>query len=73
VTEIKGFTLSDKLETNTLYHDSPKSFIGVLPNLNDYGYCIVRYDRQTLNLLNQNLYRINDPLTRAQALRNMWH
>ena len=51
----------------------PKDLIGIIPNINDYGYCKVRYDHNTIQTLTANLHKIQDPLTRAQILRNLWN
>ena len=73
ITVAKGLVLSEKSEINYFTLDLPRDLIGVILNINDYGYCKIRYDKTTLKALTANLHRIQDPLTRAQILRNLWN
>ena len=50
--------------------DQPVTAIVV--NVNDHGYCKVRYDAKTLDSFVHNLQRIADPVTRAQIWRQLW-
>ena len=44
----------------------------VVINVNDHGYCKVRYDAKTLESFVHSLQRITDPVTRAQVWRQLW-
>ena len=44
ITVAKALILSKKSEINYFTLDLPKDLIGVIPNINDHGYCKVRYD-----------------------------
>lgn len=44
----------------------------VIINVNDHGYCKVRYDQKSLDTFVHNLQRIQDPVTRAQVWRQLW-
>ena len=69
---IKDILLSDKEALNdcVLTFDRPVS--AIIINVNDHGYCKVRYDQKTLDSFVDNLQRIQDPVTRAQVWRQLW-
>ena len=65
ITVAQGLVLSEKTEINYFSLDLLRDLIGIIPNINDHGYCIIKYDKTTLKVLTENLHRIQDPLTRA--------
>lgn len=58
VTVAKDLILSYKSEINYFTLDLPRDLIGIIPNMNDHGYCKVRYDEKTHGVLIQNLHQI---------------
>lgn len=70
---MKNILLSDKdplNEVSLIGFDKPVS--AVIINVNDHGYCKVRYDQKSLDSFVTGLQRIADPVTRAQVWRQLW-
>jgi len=60
---IKDIIVKDELTTVQVPFNWPAA--GVFVNVNDLAYCKVRFDQKTLDLFENNLHQIEDPLTRG--------
>jgi aminopeptidase N len=69
---IKDILLSDKDPLNEVKFAFDKPVSAVIINVNDHGYCKVRYDPKTQESFVNSLQRIQDPVTRAQVWRQLW-
>lgn len=61
--------LSDSEEVIPVKVDFDKPVLAILINANDHGYCKVRFDEKTLDSFENNLFRVQNPLSRAQVWR----
>jgi aminopeptidase N len=62
---VKDILLSDKDALNDVALQFNQPVSAVIINVNDHGYCKVRYDPKTLDSFVTSLQRIQDPVTRA--------
>ena len=69
---IKDVLISEKDAINNVAITFDKPVTAIVVNVNDHGYCKVRYDPKTLDSFVHNLQRIADPVTRAQIWRQLW-
>ncbi len=61
----KDILISEKEPLNAVPLTFDQPVTAVIINVNDHGYCKVRYDPKTLDSFVNNLQRIADPVTRA--------
>jgi ERAP1-like C-terminal domain len=69
---VKDLLLSDKDALNEVALQFNQPVSAIIINVNDHGYCKVRYDQKTLDSFVSSLQRIQDPVTRAQVWRQLW-
>ena len=69
---VKDILLSDKDAINEVALGFTGPVSAIIINVNDHGYCKVRYDQKSLDSFVHSLQRINDPVTRAQVWRQLW-
>lgn len=69
---VKDVIISEKEALNNVAVTFDQPVTAIVVNVNDHGYCKVRYDAKTLDSFVHNLQRIADPVTRAQIWRQLW-
>lgn len=62
---LKDLIISDKDSLNDVPLAFDKPVHAIIINVNDHGYCKVRYDQKTLDSFVNSLQRIEDPVTRG--------
>lgn len=69
---VKDILLNDKEALNDVALQFHGPVSAIIINVNDHGYCKVRYDQKSLDSFVNSLQRIQDPVTRAQVWRQLW-
>ena len=69
---VKDIMISEKEPINEVPLAFNQPVTAVVINVNDHGYCKVRFDQKSLDAFVNNLQKIQDPVTRAMVWRQLW-
>lgn len=66
---IKDIMISEKDPLNEVALPFNQPVSAVVINVNDHGYCKVRFDQKSLDAFVENLHKFKDPVTRGMIWR----
>jgi len=69
---IKNVVISEKEQLNKVEFDFNFPVKAIIINHGDHAYCKVRFDEKTLNCFENELYKIDEYLTRSVVWRQLW-
>lgn len=65
--------MSDKDETTKVDVSFKGAVKGILVNHGDHGYAKVHFDKKSLDNFEQNLYKIEDGVSRSMIWQQLWY